>query len=51
VKEGTWWQFPIWETFSRAGGQDSMKLAEVCVKRRVFATMLVLTFVVLGAFS
>ena len=28
-----------------------MKLAEVCVKRPVFATMLVLTFVVLGVFS
>ena len=28
-----------------------MKLAEVCVKRPVFATMLVLTFVVLGGFS
>jgi HAE1 family hydrophobic/amphiphilic exporter-1 len=28
-----------------------MKLAEVCVKRPVFATMLVLTFVVLGIFS
>ncbi len=28
-----------------------MKLAEVCVKRPIFATMLVLTFVVLGAFS
>lgn len=28
-----------------------MKLAEVCVKRPVFATMLVLTFVVLGAFA
>ena len=28
-----------------------MKLAEVCVKRPVFATMLILTFVVLGIFS
>ena len=28
-----------------------MKLAEVCVRRPVFATMLVLTFVVLGVFS
>jgi HAE1 family hydrophobic/amphiphilic exporter-1 len=28
-----------------------MKLAEVCVKRPVFATMLVLVFVVLGAFA
>jgi hydrophobic/amphiphilic exporter-1 (mainly G- bacteria), HAE1 family len=28
-----------------------MKLAEVCVKRPVFATMLILTFVVLGVFS
>jgi HAE1 family hydrophobic/amphiphilic exporter-1 len=28
-----------------------MKLAEVCVKRPVFATMLILTFVVLGLFS
>ncbi len=28
-----------------------MKLAEVCVKRPVFATMLVMTFVVLGLFS
>ena len=28
-----------------------MKLAEVCVRRPVFATMLVLTFVVLGIFS
>ena len=28
-----------------------MKLAEVCVKRPVFATMFVLTFVVLGIFS
>src|SRR5262245_28165514 len=28
-----------------------MKLAEVCVKRPVFATMLVATFVVLGLFS
>src|SRR5262252_2129789 len=28
-----------------------MKLAEICVKRPVFATMLVLTFVVLGVFS
>ena len=28
-----------------------MKLAEVCVKRPVFATMLVMTFVVLGMFS
>jgi len=28
-----------------------MKLAEVCVKRPVFATMLVMTFVVLGVFS
>jgi HAE1 family hydrophobic/amphiphilic exporter-1 len=28
-----------------------MKLAEVCVRRPVFATMLVLTFVVLGLFS
>ena len=28
-----------------------MKLAELCVKRPVFATMLVLTFVVLGVFS
>jgi HAE1 family hydrophobic/amphiphilic exporter-1 len=28
-----------------------MKLAEVCVKRPVFATMFVLTFVVLGVFS
>ncbi|PYS28470.1 MAG: hypothetical protein DMG11_12570 [Acidobacteria bacterium] len=28
-----------------------MKLAELCVKRPVFATMLVLTFVVLGLFS
>ena len=28
-----------------------MKLAEVCVKRPVFATMLIMTFVVLGAFS
>jgi hydrophobic/amphiphilic exporter-1 (mainly G- bacteria), HAE1 family len=28
-----------------------MKLAELCVKRPVFATMLILTFVVLGVFS
>jgi HAE1 family hydrophobic/amphiphilic exporter-1 len=28
-----------------------MKLAEICVKRPVFATMLVLTFVVLGVFA
>jgi len=28
-----------------------MKLAEVCVKRPVFATMLILTFVVLGVFA
>jgi len=28
-----------------------MKLAEICVKRPVFATMLILTFVVLGVFS
>src|SRR5436190_10323343 len=28
-----------------------MKLAEVCVKRPVFATMLVLVFVVLGVFA
>lgn len=28
-----------------------MKLAEICVKRPVFATMLVMTFVVLGIFS
>ncbi len=28
-----------------------MKLAEICVKRPVFATMLVMTFVVLGVFS
>src|SRR5207244_7277957 len=34
-----------------AGGLRSMKLAEVCVKRPVFATMLILTFVVLGVFS
>jgi hydrophobic/amphiphilic exporter-1 (mainly G- bacteria), HAE1 family len=28
-----------------------MKLAEVCVKRPVFATMLVMVFVVLGLFA
>ena len=28
-----------------------MKLAEVCVKRPVFATMLIFTFVVLGVFA
>src|SRR5262245_20142280 len=36
---------------ARARGLHSMKLAETCVKRPVFATMLVLTFVVLGVFS
>src|SRR5207248_6595377 len=32
-------------------GCHSMKVAVICVKRPVFATMLILTFVVLGVFS
>src|ERR1700751_2504566 len=38
---------PLWP----GGGSNMHKLAEVCVRRPVFATMLVLALTVIGAFS